>query len=476
MDGCAIGKHGLPGQQLMARAARAAFRELLERWPEPPLLQILCGSGNNGGDGLLLAALAAGRGIDTTVMLVDGDPRGDDAAWAAQQAQSAGLQLNAFSASALRPEGVVVDAILGTGIRGAPRQACADAIDAVNALALPVLSMDVPSGLDADSGTHSGAVIQAECTVSFITGKRGLYTADGPDCAGECLLDDLDVPVSAYTAAGPAVGVLALDAERAALPTLRQAMHKGALGRCLLIGGDRGTGGAVLLAAEAALRSGVGLLQVATRDQYVTPLLARTPEAMASAVRGYGDLQALLSWADALIVGPGLGQGPWGEQLLAAALASGKTMLLDADALNLIARDGDWRLPANTVITPHPGEAARLLGCTTAEVQCDRFAAIEALRRRSDGAVILKGNGSLVAGPMATALSRAGNPGMASGGMGDVLSGIVGSLLAQGLPPEAAARLGCELHAVAGDRAAAILGERALLGSDLIGQFSGLLS
>ena len=475
VDRCAIDEHGLPGPQLMARAARAAFNELLARWPAPARVQILCGPGNNGGDGLLLGMLAAGRGLPTQLLLVDGEPRSEDARLALQRVRRAGLEPEAFASERLRPDAVLVDAMLGTGISGAPRASYARAIDALRARACPVLALDVPSGLDSDTGMHAGSVVKADCTVSFITAKRGLYTAQGPDCAGDRVLDDLDVPERAYRAAGAAVEVLLRERECQALPALSRATHKGALGRCLLLGGERGMGGAVLMAAESALRSGVGLLRVATRQEHVAALLARRPEAMVSAVRGYSELSPLLDWADALVVGPGLGQEPWGEQLLQAALASGKPLLLDADALNLLARDPHWRLPATALITPHPGEAGRLLGCDAAAVQSDRFAAVRALAERGPGGVILKGNGSLVAGPQTLALCRDGNPGMASGGMGDVLSGICGALLAQGLGAEAAARLGCLLHAQAADRAAVTHGQRSLLASDLAAELGGLL-
>ena len=480
VDHCAITGHELPGTLLMARAARAAFRELLRRWPSPSLVQVLVGPGNNGGDGLLLALLADGRGIPTRIVLVDGEPRSDDAQRAMQRVRAAGLQVESFTPEALLAGGVLVDAMLGTGIEGPPRVAYATAIDAVNARGLPVLALDVPSGLNADTGACGAQVVRAAVTVSFITGKRGLYTGLGPDCAGERVLDDLEVPAAAYAAAGKTVELLRLEQVRGLLPPLAPSTHKGHLGRCLLIGGERGMGGAVLLAAEAALRCGVGLLRVATREEHVGPLLTRTPEAMATAVRGYSELEALLPWADTLIVGPGLGQEPWGEQMLSAALASGKPMLLDADALNLLAGHGSgdvsWTLPPDCIITPHPGEAARLLGVDPAVVQADRFAAGDALLAHGPGAVILKGHGSLVVTPDSTAICASGNPGMASGGMGDVLSGIAGALLAQGLTPAAAARLGCALHGEAADLAARERGQRTLLASDLAPRLGALLS
>jgi hydroxyethylthiazole kinase-like uncharacterized protein yjeF len=475
VDRCAIEQHDLPGPVLMARAARAAFNLLLERFDSPGLLQVLCGPGNNGGDGLLLAVLAAGRGLPVRVFLVDGEPRSEDARAAAARARSAGLALEPFDPAALVDSGVLVDAMLGTGIEGEVREQYRAAITAVNALAAPVLALDVPSGVSSDSGSIAGLAVRADCTISFITAKRGLFTSAGADLAGERLLDDLDVPEAAYAAAGATCELLDLTRELSAVPARPRGAHKGLYGRLLLVGGERGMGGAILLAAEAALRCGVGLARVATRAEHLAPLLARRPECMGSAVAHRNELLPLLDWADAVAVGPGLGQTPWGEQMLQACLAAGKPLLLDADGLNLYAAGAGAALPPGSVITPHPGEAARLLGSEGARIQQDRFLALEQLAQRSGAAVVLKGAGSLVGDSQSLALCTAGNPGMASGGMGDVLSGIIGAFLAQGLGALAAARLGTALHAAAGDRAATAVGERSLLAGDLFAPLQALL-
>lgn len=243
--------------------------------------------------------------------------------------------------------------------------------------------------------------------------------------------------------------------------------HKGGNGRVLCIGGDHGHGGAIMLAAEAALRSGAGLVDVLTRPLHVAPLLARLPEAM---VHGFEDGQpdpVLLQRADVIALGPGLGQDDWGIALFQACLRAGRPLVLDADGLNLLARSPAV-VPPGSVLTPHPGEAARLLDCDTAGVQADRESAVEALARRHETVVVLKGAGSLVAVPgRATRRIGAGNPGMAVGGMGDVLTGVVAALLAQGLGAFDAAACGALLHACAGDNAATAGGERGLLPSDL---------
>ena len=475
MDRCAIEEHGLPGPRLMARAARAAFERLLERVPEPELLQVLCGPGNNGGDGLLLAVLAQGRGIPVRVYRVDGPPRTHDAQQAADRARRAGIAPRPFEGAALEARGVVVDAMLGTGIRGAPRPPYLEAIAAVNAIDGPVLALDVPSGVDADTGAVAAEAVRATWTVSFITAKRGLFTARGPEQAGMRFLEDLAVPPAAFARAGDACEVLVLDEELRRLPQRPLDAHKGNFGRCLLVGGDHGMGGAVILAAEAALRCGVGLARVATRHEHIAPLLTRLPACMVSALEHRNELTPVLAWADAVVVGPGLGRAPWGEQMLHAAIASARPLLVDADALTLLAGQSYGPLPAGSVLTPHPGEAAALLGTSSAAIQADRCRAAATLAQTYTAAVVLKGQGSLVACDGALAMSLSGNPGMASGGMGDVLSGIIGSFLAQGMPATTAARLGTELHAVAGDRAAQRVGAVSLLPMDLIDELGAIL-
>jgi len=472
IDRQAIDVHGLPGSLLMARAARAAFDVLLAQQPHPKCVQVLCGPGNNGGDGFLLAMLAQGRGIASSVLLIDGEPRSTDAVAALARARSTGVVIEDYHPDALTDEGVIVDAMLGTGIAGDVRPQYRDAIEELNALRANVLALDVPSGINSDTGAVCGVAVQASWTISFITAKQGLHTGAGAGYAGLRFCDDLKVPKAAFAAAQDPIEVLRLENELTALPSRAPMAHKGNFGRCLVVGGDYGMGGAIILAAEAALRTGLGLVRVATRKAHVPALLARRPEAMVSAVDHRNSLIPLLEWADAVVLGPGLGQEVWGEQMLHACLASAKPLLVDADALNLLATQAPRRLPEGSVITPHPGEAARLLavtvpGLSSSDVQNDRFFCAKQLRDVYGATVVLKGNGSLIFGPQRQALCLDGNPGMASGGMGDVLSGIAGGLLAQGLPPDDAAALAVVLHARAGDRAAAAMGERGLLADDL---------
>jgi len=474
LDQCAIREHGIPGIRLMARAAEAAYRQLVRRWPQPECLQVLCGTGNNGGDGFLLAELAHKRGIPVCVLqLGDASHIAGDALRAREAALAGGVAFQPFTESSLRPAGVLVDAMLGTGLGGEVRAGYAQAIAAINACAAPVLAIDIPSGLCADTGEVLGCAVRADATVTFIALKRGLFSLHGPDCTGEVEFNDLEVPPAVYASVECNLSRLELAPLLDLLPQRPASAHKGLYGNVLVIGGDFGMAGAVAMAAEAALRCGAGLVRVATRAEHVAAIVARTPEVMPRAVASAEELAPLVAASDVLVVGPGLGQSAWSSALFAAAVASDKPIILDADALNLLAASGtsargDW------LLTPHPGEAARLLATGTAEVQADRFAAARALQRRFGGVAVLKGNGSLIAGADELLLSDYGNPGMASGGMGDVLSGVLGALLGQGLASLEAACLGVCLHGAAADLAAED-GERGLAASDLAPHLRALL-
>jgi ADP-dependent NAD(P)H-hydrate dehydratase / NAD(P)H-hydrate epimerase len=476
LDRCAIEDFGQPGIVLMSRAATAAFEWLLALWPDVEQVHVLCGTGNNGGDGYLLADLAHKRRISVTVyQLGDVDRIQGDAALARAQALDNGVAVQAFSPENLQG-GVIVDAMLGTGLGGEVRAPFLGAIEAVNSSELPVLAVDVPSGLCGDTGRVLGTAVRADVTVCFIGLKRGLFTGDAPDYTGLIQFTDLQIPAEVYQRVTSDCARLELEPLLEAMPGRPASAHKGLYGSVLIIGGDYGMAGAVAMAAEAAIRCGAGLVNVATRPEHVSSLVARTPEVMSHGVNAGEDLAPLIDRASVLVVGPGLGQSNWSEQVMAAALESTKPMVLDADGLNLLAagklvaspRRQDW------ILTPHPGEAARLLGVGTSEIQGDRFAAATQIQQRYGGVAVLKGNGTLVASEGCLVLGDYGNPGMASGGMGDVLSGVIGALYAQHLPAEDAAALAICLHGAAADLAAED-GERGLVATDLIPRMRALL-
>jgi ADP-dependent NAD(P)H-hydrate dehydratase / NAD(P)H-hydrate epimerase len=454
--------------ELMQRAGRAAWRELLTHWPQAQRVLIACGPGNNGGDGYVLARHARQSGRQVLVVHLPGhSPGGELARRAAQDYFAVGGAVERFE-GALPPADVVVDALFGIGLSREPDEATQALIAAINAHTAPVLALDVPSGIDADRGCVVGSAVIATRTVEFMAGKAGLRTGAALDHVGTLSLATLDMPADWFDGVAAHAQRLTPIALARSLAPRRRDSHKGSNGRVLCVGGEVGSGGAIMLCAHAALRTGAGLVEVATRAQHVAPLLARLPEAMVHEVTDAQSLQFALDRADSIALGPGLGQHEWGRGLYERAVASGKPLLLDADALNLLATH-PFALPADAVMTPHPGEAARLLGISTAEVQRDRFAAARSLCERYSCVVVLKGAGSIVAAAHETPrVIAAGNPGMAVGGMGDVLSGVIAALRAQGLSAFDAASTGALLHAAAGDAAAHEGGERGLLPSDLM--------
>ncbi|GAA0705670.1 NAD(P)H-hydrate dehydratase [Dokdonella soli] len=465
IDRHAIEQLGIPGFELMQRAAAAAFALLRRRWPAARRIALLAGSGNNGGDAFLLGALALQAGFAVEAIALTAGS-GGDAARARDAFESAGGHITIADAGTEIPDSdICVDGLFGTGLARPVTGVAAALIGKLNAAQRTVLALDVPSGLDADSGSRLGACVRAEATISFVAWKRGLFTADGVDCCGALELATLDLPENAY-AGFIADAELLDDSITGLLAPRRLNVNKSSFGHVLAIGGDEGMGGAIRLTGEAALRCGAGLVSIATRHEHVLALNAARPELMAHGVDDPAALAVLLERATVVAVGPGLGQGAWGRALDAAALDSGKPAVVDADALNLLAQV-PRALPAHAVLSPHPGEAARLLGSDATAVQRDRYAAARELAARHAAVVVLKGAGSLIADPQGrVAVCRWGNPGMASGGMGDVLTGVIAALLAQGLSPWDAARLGVALHARAGDLAA---GEapRGLLATDL---------
>ncbi len=479
-DQTAINDWGIPGLALMERAGNAAWRELRRHWPEHRQVQVFCGAGNNGGDGWIIARLALQAGYQVRVFAERGrSPGTATAAHARTDFLEAGGQVSHdFAAASPASDWVNVDAVLGIGLRAAPSGWSLAAIDCLNRLDGPVLAVDCPSGLNADTGAVPGMAVNARLTVTFIAPKRGLFTGKSRDHVGELLIDSLDLPLAQLATFEASTEQLNLAMLMAELPKRAATDHKGRAGRLLVIGGDHGMGGAAIMAAEVALRCGTGLVTLATRQEHVPASLARRPELMVTGIDDPQALPLLLERADAVVLGPGLGTGLWGRDLMGQLTHVRQPLVLDADALNLIA-GASINLPQNTIITPHPGEASRLLECDIQSIEKDRYAAVSRLSEQFGVSAILKGAGTLVAdagAAMPIGVCSLGNAGMASGGMGDVLSGVLGSLLAQGLPAALAARLGVMLHSGAADIAAAASGPRGLLATDLIRPIRELLN
>jgi NAD(P)H-hydrate epimerase len=472
LDAYAIETLGIAGDELMQRAECAAFGVLRERWPDARRILIICGPGNNGGDGFLVGVQALKAGLDARVVALTSASRGDAAHARKAFVDAGGAIDSSWDGAAFEDVDVIVDALFGSGLSRPLREDAAALVDAIGASGKPVLALDVPSGLNADTGTATGSVIAAAATTTFVAWKRGLFTGEATDCCGVLSLHPLDLPRSVHATQAPDATLLA----DVSLPPRQQNSHKGRYGHVLVIGGDYGTGGAVRLAGEAALRSGAGLVSVATRAEHVPALLAARPELMVRAVASPTELAPLLERASVLALGAGLGQRDWGRDLWQAAMASSLPMMADADGLNLLAGAAHDFRGRDVVLTPHPGEAARLIATDTASIQADRFAAARELARRYHAVVVLKGAGSLVVAPDGRlAVCRHGNPGMASGGMGDVLGGVIAALMAQHLSAWNAACLGTNLHARAGDLAADA-GERGMLARDLLAPIRTLIN
>jgi len=475
LDRTATEAVGIPGYTLMSRAGERCWACLRDTWPAARAIAVLCGTGNNGGDGFVAARLALAAGWQVAVLQLGAAERvRGDARTAREAFVAAGGTVAAFTPDALDGADVIVDALLGTGLGKPPEGEWRAAIEAINQATAPVLAVDIPSGLQADTGAVAGVAVRADRTVTFIGRKPGLYTGQGPDYAGVVTFADLGVPRVVYQRVVPMAqlqgwplpGVL----DR---PRLRTA-HKGQHGHVLVIGGDHGMAGAVRLAGEAALRTGAGLVTLATRPEHAALLAAACPELMSRGVDHARDLQPLLRRASVIVIGPGLGRSAWAQSLLAVVLEARQPRVIDADALNLLA--GVPAPVAHQVLTPHPGEAARLLALSAAAVQADRFTAARSIAERYGGSVVLKGAGTVVSGgTRPPVVCAAGNPGMATAGMGDVLSGVIAGCMAQGLEPPLAAVAGACLHGTAGDRAAA-RGERGMTAGDVIAELRGLLN
>jgi NAD(P)H-hydrate epimerase len=466
LDAHAIEELRISGYTLMKRAGEAALRYLRTRYPVAHRIVIVCGGGNNGGDGYVLARFAQAAGMTVSVLSAAAPEqlRGDARqAWA--DFRASGGAVRAFAAEHLGAGEVVVDALLGTGLSGSVRAELVPVIRAINASGLPVFALDMPSGLDSDTGAVNGEAVRAEATVTFVGLKTGLFLGEGPEFAGTVFFDDLELTMP--PAHQPRLTRIVEAEIPAALPRRARAANKGDFGRVLIVGSGSGMPGAVRLAGEACLRVGAGLVTVAAAADNVAAIAAGRAELICVALGGDAALAEALARADVVAVGPGLGRSAWARGILTAVLGSGKPLVVDADALNLLAEVG---APARAgwILTPHPGEAARLLGVTAAVIQRDRLAALDRLLERFDGTIVLKGAGTLVGARGRTpGLCERGNPGMATAGTGDLLTGAIAGVLAQCGDPWAAARIGVLVHAMAGD-AAARAGERGVLASDLM--------
>jgi len=474
MDRHAIDSAGIAGHDLMQRAGRAALDVLQRQWPRVSRIAVLCGAGNNAGDGYVLARIARAAGFETRVAsLTDPEKLRGDAALAFADFRADGGRAPAFDAEVPDGSELIVDALLGTGIDRPVDGAYRRCIDLVNRAGLPVLALDIPSGLDADTGLPQGIAICATRTLAFIALKTGHYLGEAPNHVGALELAGLDLPAGIRERETPVLRRIGPAVVAGALPMSSRTAHKGDHGRVLVIGGFA-MAGAARLAGEAALRTGAGLVTIATSAEGAIPIVEARPELIVRPITSRDELESRIAAADAVAIGPGLGTDRRAQEAFAAAIGAARPLVVDADALTLLAaaprRRVDW------ILTPHPGEAARLLATDSASVQRDRLGAVQEIEQRYGGTCVLKGAHTLVKGVDAVPwVCDRGNPGMATAGSGDVLTGIIAALLAGGTEPSSAAAAGVLVHAEAGDRAARA-GERGVIAGDLIAELKGVVN
>lgn len=474
LDHIAMEKHGLNDGILMERAGEAAFRTLRFCWPRANKLLILAGPGNNGGDGFVVARLAIELGLEVKVVcLVDPDLYKGDAGNALKRLlETDNSLLTTLDAISSWQADVIIDAVFGTGLARAPAGQCLAAIQWMNNYSAPVLALDIPSGLSADTGSAISEVVQAQATLCFIGIKVGLVTGQGPQVTGQLYFNNLDLPESVYKTITPVARSFSIHSSTH-LPELKVTTHKHKQGHVLVVGGDQGMAGAAVMAAEAAYRSGAGLVSifchVDSLKQIVFP-----PEVLVSSC-GDGSHETCdklfgkqLKKIKVVVLGPGLGQRDWSRSLFSKVLEyPAIPLVIDADGLRCLASNQQKR--GNWVLTPHVGEAAALLETTTEQIESDRLLAARKITHKYGGVCVLKGAGSVIASEHETqpVIIRAGNPGMATAGMGDILSGLIAAITVQGLPLFESAQLATWLHARAADEAIKEKGKRGLMATDL---------
>ena len=489
LDSRAMSQLGIPGPRLMEAAGAGAARLIAERFApiEGKGVLVLCGKGNNGGDGFVVARHLKARGARVRVLLVGrrAEVRGDAAQalsrWRGRVEEILTAAQAAAVGDAARRADVLVDGLLGTGLEGPARGLTASVIEAVNESRAPVVALDLPSGLNADSAEIIGPAIRARLTATFAGWKRALLLHPAAHCAGEVAVIPIGIP-GAEVNRGIATWLLEEADIRRHFPARPRDAHKGSYGHLLVVAGSVGKTGAAALAGRAALRSGAGLVTVATPAsqqpivaalgmESMTEPLPETP-AQTLSLKSKERILELAARTDAVALGPGLSLDPETQSLIRELLREvAKPMVVDADGLTALA--GSCELLAGAagprLLTPHPGEMARMLGVAVSEVQADRLEMVRALCARHQVWAVLKGAGSVIGAPDGGVfVNPTGNPGMATGGSGDVLTGMAGAFLARGLEPLPALQSAVYLHGLAGDLACARWGEEGLIAGDLI--------
>ncbi len=479
MDTAAIEDVGIPGGHLMERAGAGVAEEILERF-DPEEAVVYCGKGNNGGDGFVVARELANAGVSVVVYAVNGrEGYQGDALLNLRIAERLGLDIRdglpeGSDEIALFPD-LVVDAVFGTGFAGAARGPAALAIESMNASPAPVVSVDIASGVDASTGEVTGPAVLADLTVTFQESKVGHFVTPGGEFSGEVVVVPIGIPPRCLVP--PDVWLLTVEGLSPLVRPKCMLDHKRTVGTVLVVGGTRGMAGAAFMAAMGSLRTGAGLVRcavpatAASEKPFPEVIAVSLPDEIYLSPASLDAITAQARDLKAVVLGPGLGRADETVELVRALVQEDAPLLIDADGLWALAEEPELLAgrSAPTVLTPHEGELGRLLGKPAAEVAAHRLACAREAARRSGAAVLLKGEGSIVADPSGVAyVIPTGNPGLATPGTGDVLSGAIGAQLAKGLPATDAACLGGYVHGLAADLAAQLaLGTDGMIAGDL---------
>ena len=490
IDNLAIKAKGISGYSLMQMAAEFTLDVILREFSPVEELIIFCSKGKNSGDGFLLGSFAKEFGLEVTIVMsntsnvLKGVSR--KAFEEMKDAKVKIISTKSVEKLKVSNKAVIVDALIGTGLKGNLRKNIKESILALNKLGvkLPVLSLDIPSGVNPDTGDADDIAVYADITATFVAQKRGCFTSLGKKFSGEIIYSDLEIPKNLFSKITSTSYVVDYEDSISKVVYREQDAHKGHFGNVVIVGGDRGLGGAGLLSSRAAVYSGAGLTSLVTRPEHVSASLVSCPEVMVKGVDSGQDLEEYLVNPDVIAIGPGLGQSAWSEQMIQRVFWEAEkrdvSVIMDADALNLLTKlKLSSNLPKRLILTPHPGEAARLLNTSVAVIESNRFSAAAKIQKKFNATVVLKGSGTVIChksgGTQKWGICDSGNPGMATGGMGDVLTGIIAGLLAQGLTLKEAAEAGVDLHAKAADQASLEFGEAGLTSSDVINELKYLL-
>ncbi len=491
IDGETINNRSIPGPELMENAGRGVAESIRDQIPDDSQnkkIAIFCGKGNNGGDGFVVGRYLFQWGAEVTFYYPEpSDKLSSDARLNLDRAVESNIKICPIESIEQLPETIeadyIIDAIFGTGFSGAPRGLLGEFIEYINRQRVPVIAVDCPSGLDVDTGRHEGVVIEAECTYTLTLPKIGMYYSPGRELAGITEIVPIGIPDDVVAQFDIKENLIRPELIDSLLPQRKPDGHKGDFGKLFILAGSTGLTGAAALAAKASARSGLGLVTVGCPHSLNSILETKLTEAMsyplpdvarkgALAKRGLGEVRKKIAENDAVIIGPGIGRHfETGELIRRLVSTLDKPTIIDADGLNAFEKDREALTSEHTkfVLTPHPGEFRRLIDEDIPENLYDRFDLIRKYAHKYNSVIIYKSSPTLIVDPMGQLfLNPTGNNGMATGGTGDVLSGIIGSFLAQGVSPLGSALCGAYIHGLCGDIAAAEYGERAMIAGDLI--------